>query len=82
MIQFAFTNWIIEAGKDAGLPPHRSPHGLRKAACVRLADAGCDVFEIIAITGHTDMKEAETYVAAANRKKKALSAITKQYGAA
>lgn len=80
--EFAFTNWIIEAGKDAGLPPHRSPHGLRKAACVRLADAGCDAFEIMAITGHRDIKEVQKYVEAANQKKKALSAITKQYGTA
>jgi integrase len=80
--EFAFTNWIIEAGKDAGLPAHRSPHGLRKAACVRLADAGCDVFEIMAITGHSGIKEVQTYVAAANKKKAAKSAITKQYGAA
>ncbi|MEC5291298.1 MULTISPECIES: tyrosine-type recombinase/integrase [unclassified Aurantimonas] len=80
--EFAFTNWIIDAAKEAGLPPHRSPHGLRKAACVRLADAGCDVFEIMAITGHADIKEVQTYVAAANKKKKAQSAITKAYGAA
>jgi integrase len=80
--EFAFTNWIIEAATKAGLPAHRSPHGLRKAACVRLADAGCDVFEIMAITGHTDMKEVQTYVAAANKKKQAASAITKAYGAA
>jgi integrase len=37
----AFTNWIIEAARDAGLPPHSSPHGLRKATCRRLAEAGC-----------------------------------------
>jgi len=80
--EFAFTNWMIEAAQKAGLPSHRSPHGLRKAACVRLADADCSVFEIMAITGHTDIKEVQTYVAAANKKKAAKSAITKQYGAA
>lgn len=80
--EFGLTNWVIEAAKAAGLPPHRSPHGLRKAACVRLADAGCDVFEIMSITGHTDMKEVQTYVAAANKKKQAMSAITKAFGAA
>ena len=55
--------------------------GLRKAACVSLADAGCDVFEILAITGHTDMKEVQTYVAAANKKKAAKSAMIKLHGA-
>jgi integrase len=79
--EFAFTNWIIEAAKDAGLPAHRSPHGLRKAACVRLADAGCDVFEIMSITGHKNIAEVQTYVAAANKKKAAQSAIIKAYGA-
>lgn len=79
--EFAFTNWIIEAAKDAGLPAHRSPHGLRKAACVRLADAGCDVFEIMAITGHKNIAEVQTYVAAANKKKAAQSAIIKAFGA-
>lgn len=48
----AFTNWIIEAAKSAGLPPHRSPHGLRKSACIRLAEAGCSASEIMSITGH------------------------------
>ncbi|MFI0848410.1 tyrosine-type recombinase/integrase [Mesorhizobium sp. IMUNJ 23232] len=79
--EFAFTNWIIEAAKEAGLPPHRSPHGLRKATCVRLFDAGCDVFEIMAITGHRDIKEVQTYIAAGNQKKKSQAAITKAYGA-
>lgn len=55
---------------------------MRKAACVRLADAGCDVFEIMAITGHTDVNDVQAYVAAANKKKQAQSAIAKQYGAA
>lgn len=76
----AFTNWISEAARKAGLPAHRSPHGLRKAACVRLADAGCDAFEIMAITGHSDIKEVQTYVAAANKKQAAKNAIKKAYG--
>lgn len=33
-------------------------------------------------TGHTDIKEVRTYFAAADKKKAAKSAITKQYGAA
>ncbi|MBY5394888.1 hypothetical protein HFN01_08605 [Rhizobium leguminosarum] len=36
----AFTNWIIEAAREAALRPHRSPHRLRKAACIRLTQAG------------------------------------------
>jgi integrase len=74
----AFTNWIIEAAKDAGLPPHSSPHGLRKAACRRLAEAGCSTLEIMSITGHRNMKEIETYVQAVNQKRLARAAITKR----
>ena len=76
----AFTNWIIEAGKEAGLPPHRSPHGLRKAACRLLAEAGCSALEIMSITGHKNLKELEVYCAAANQKKLAHSAIAKLKG--
>jgi integrase len=71
-----------DAAKGAGLPPHRSAHGLRKVICVRLAEAGCDPYEIMAVTGRRDIKEVQTYVAAANKRRQAQSAITKQYGAA
>ncbi|WP_276118374.1 tyrosine-type recombinase/integrase [Pararhizobium qamdonense] len=73
----AFTNWIIEAARKAGLPPHRSPHGLRKSAMTMLAEAGCSAMEIMAITGHQDIKEIETYIAKANQKKMAQNAIKK-----
>ncbi len=58
----AFTNWIREAAASAGLPSNSSPHGLRKAACRRLADAGCDPFQIQAITGHKNLDEVLVYV--------------------
>jgi integrase len=70
-----FTNYIIDAAKDAGLPPHRSPHGLRKAICVRLAEAGCDAFQIMAITGHQNLAEVQTYVVAVNKKKLAKAGM-------
>nr|KZA96507.1 hypothetical protein A4A59_05280 [Rhizobium leguminosarum] len=78
----AFTNWIIEAAREAGLPPHRSPHGLRKAACIRLAQAGCSALEIMSITGHKNLAEVETYVREANKMKLADNAIAKAYGIA
>lgn len=73
----AFTNWIREAAQAAGLPKNRSPHGLRKAACRRLAEAGCSAMEIMAITGHKNIKEIHTYVAQANQQKLALAATGK-----
>ncbi len=73
----AFTNWIIEAAQKADLPAHRSPHGLRKAACRLLAEAGCSASEIMAITGHQNIAEVQTYVDAANKKTLAQNAIKK-----
>ncbi|MEP9371176.1 tyrosine-type recombinase/integrase [Mesorhizobium sp. KR1-2] len=58
-----FTNWIIDASRNAGLPDQSSPHGVRKAACRMLAEAGCSALEIMAITGHRDIKEIELYCA-------------------
>jgi len=71
------TNDIINAAKAAGLPPHRSAHGLRKAICVRLAEAGCDPYEIMAITGHQSLTEVQTYIAGVNKKKLAKSGMLK-----
>ena len=44
-----FTNWFRDMVKEAGLPLGLSPHGLRKAACVRLADAGRSATDIMSI---------------------------------
>src|SRR5260370_20931698 len=57
----AFTNWFREAAHKAGLPSNSSPHGMRKAACRRLAEAGCTPHQIQAITGHQNLKDIETY---------------------
>lgn len=73
----AFMNWIIDAARKAELPPKRSPHGLRKSACMMLAEAGCSAMEIMSITGHQDIKEIETYIAKANQKTMAQNAIKK-----
>ena len=71
----AFTNYVIDAAKDAGLPPHRSAHGLRKAICVRLAEAGYDALRIMAITGHQSLVEGQTYIAGVNKLKLAHEAM-------
>jgi integrase len=76
----AFSAWISEAAADAGLPPRSSPHGVRKAACRRLAEAGCTALEIMSITGHTDIREIERYCREAARKKLAAAAMTKLEG--
>lgn len=71
-----FGNWFREQCDMANLH-HCSFHGLRKAASVRLADAGCSAHEIAAITGHASLKEIERYTRGAERKRLAVSAMAK-----
>jgi site-specific recombinase XerD len=78
----AFTNWFREAAHKAGLPSNSSPHGMRKAACRRLAEAGCTPHQIQAITGHQNLKEIETYTKAVEQKmlaKAAMASVTKAF---
>ena len=51
-----FGNMVSHAIRDAGLPHRCKPHGLRKAAARRLAEAGCSASEIMAITGHKNSR--------------------------
>jgi integrase len=46
-----FYNQFCAWATDAGLPPGRSPHGLRKAAGRRLAEAGATAHQIMSILG-------------------------------
>jgi integrase/recombinase XerD len=71
-----FGNWFREQCNAAGLR-HCSFHGLRKAASVRLAEAGCTPHEIAAITGHASLKEIVRYTATADRRRLAISAMEK-----
>src|SRR6516164_7098921 len=61
----------------AGLPRRCKPHGLRKAACRRLAEAGCSANEIMAISGHATMKELVRYTDAADQARLARNALAK-----
>jgi integrase len=72
-----FTNWFRERCDEAGLPRGCAPHGLRKAASRRLAEHGCTAHEIMAITGHTTLKEVSRYTAAIRRKHLAARAMSK-----
>jgi integrase len=65
----------------AGKSKNVASHGLRKLCLTRLAEAGCTVFEIAAISGHKDLREVQLYVEAANRKKMAAAAMGKLEGA-
>jgi len=61
----------------AGLPKRCKPHGLRKAACRRLAEDGCSEREIMAISGHVTSKEIARYTKAADLARLARNAMAK-----
>lgn len=73
-----FGNMVSAAIRDAGLPRRCKPHGLRKAAARRLAEAGCSASEIMAITGHKTLAEVERYTRAAGQEQLARRAIKRQ----
>jgi integrase/recombinase XerD len=52
-------------------------HGLRKGACMRLAHAGCTAPEIMAVSGHTTLAEAQKYITAVEQDRMAEAAIAK-----
>lgn len=72
-----FTNWFHECVVAAGLPAGLSPHGLRKAVCRRLAEAGCSPHEIMSVSGHKTLSEVTRYTVAANRARLAVDAMGK-----
>jgi integrase len=73
----SFSQWFRKHCDDAGLPKRCVAHGLRKAAGRKLAEAGCTAHEIMAILGHTTLKEAERYTREFDRAKAARSAMAK-----
>jgi len=74
-------NLVSGAIREAGLPGRCKPHGLRKAAARRLAEAGCSANEIAAITGHKTLAEVERYTRAADQVRLAQQAIRRQIDA-
>lgn len=72
-----YGNWLADMIDAAQLPARCVPHGLRKAAARRLAEAGCSAHEIMAITGHKTLKEVERYTAAVRQEGLAQSAVAR-----
>jgi integrase len=75
-----FSQWLRDAITEAGLPLDCQPHGLRKAAGRRLAEAGCTTHEIMAVLGHTTLAEAERYTREADQGRLATEAVAKLQG--
>jgi integrase len=68
-----FRDWL----RKAGIPGRLGLHGLRKAACRRLAEASCTAHEIMAISGHKSLAEVERYTRDAERVRLAESGMGK-----
>ena len=73
-----FGNWFRDRCVEAGLPKRCSAHGLRKAACRRLAEAGCSTHQIRAISGHVSLREVERYTKAVDQAELARQAFEKE----
>lgn len=69
-------NMFKDACVEAGILD-RSAHGLRKAAATRAAENGATAHQLMAIFGWVDIKEAEIYTRAADRKRLAGEAMNK-----
>jgi integrase len=68
-----FRAWCAEAK----LPDHCVFHGLRKAGCRILAEAGCSVHEIAAWSGHASLHEIKRYTDAVDQQRLAQMALAK-----
>jgi integrase len=77
-----FTLWFRRQITAAGLPRACKAHGLRKGACRTMAESDCTPHEIMAVSGHSTLREVERYTKAANRKQLAARARAKVASAA
>jgi integrase len=75
-----FGNWFRDRCNEAGLP-QCAAHGLRKAATVRLANAGCSNEQIKAITGHRSDSALAPYKRGADQRRLSRQALKAQLGA-
>ena len=69
--------WFAEDDPEGAGVLDTSAHGLRKAAAIRAADNGATAHELMATFGWIDIKEAEIYTRAADRKRLAARAMSK-----
>lgn len=74
----SFAAFMRRAYAAAGLPAHCRNHGLRKAMMLDLVEAEAGVHEIMALSGHSTMKEIENYTRNYDRRKAAVRALEKR----
>ena len=72
-----FSEQFRKWSDDAGLP-HCSAHGLRKAGCRRMAEAGYTAHEIAAWSGHATLDEVSRYTKAVDQERLARIAMERE----
>lgn len=77
-----FGAWFRARCDEAGLRPECAFHGLRKAACRRLAEAGASANVIAAISGHKSLSQVEHYTKQADQARLARTAVNLLQGEA
>lgn len=70
-LSHAMPDALVRIGLSNGM----NVHGLRKLAAAELADAGCSVHEIAAITGHQSLSMVQLYTRSADQERLASAAI-------
>lgn len=70
-----FYSWFRRCCREAGITAAATPHGLRKACCRRLAEAGCSAAVIASISGHKSLREVQRYIDSADQVKLARQGI-------
>jgi integrase len=71
----AFSHWFADQVKAAGLPSRCTPHGLRKRCLTDFAEGARTIHQIMAVSGHSTMKEVERYTRKADRARNARAAM-------
>jgi integrase len=71
------TSVLGKATERLGLRAGLNVHGLRKLAATALAEAGCSVHEIAAVTGHRTIAMVQLYTASADQERLAGMAISR-----
>lgn len=72
-----FFKIIRELTATGKVQPGLTFHGLRHTAATKLADAGCDTRDIMAITGHKTEAMVARYTKRADQRRRATSAMAK-----
>lgn len=71
-----YNNWFNDLCRSAGIAGRS--HGLRVLGCVEYAESGCTAKELMAVSGHETLQEAQRYIEMASKRVLAKSADQKR----